>query len=278
VRFPAFKLALVTLALSVSGQVFASTSVPMAYCDGMVWLKVEVPGRKVPLNFLLDSGAGTSVVDLATARQLGLKLGPTQTVQGVHTQGVGYRVNAFVGKLVGLPVPESMLALDLSAVSRRCHQKLDGLLGADFFRGRAVEIDYANERIRLLARNEAGFIDGVMLPMMIRNDAMCIRVSVDGQPADWARVDTGCNSALQWVVSGANAEGFSKTSVATMSGSARHRSADVQLGSHQLRDVTIGIHTERIFAGEAGLLGNGILSRFKVTFDMDGRRLLLAAR
>jgi hypothetical protein len=278
VHFPAFKLVLAVIALSVSGQVCAATSVPIAYCDGMVWLKLEVPGRQAPLNFLLDSGAGSSVVDLATARQLGLELGPAQTVQGVHTRSVGYRVNSFPGKLAGFPVAERMLALDLSAVSRRCHQKIDGLLGADFFRGRAVEIDYANERIRLLARNEAGFTDGVLLPMVIRNDAMCIKVSVDGQPADWARVDTGCNSALQWVVSGANVRSFSKTSIATMSDSARHRSADVQLGSHQLRSVTIGIHTERIFAGEAGLLGNGILSRFKVTFDVDGRRLLLAAR
>jgi predicted aspartyl protease len=278
VRFPAYKLVLALLALSVSRQVFATTSVPVKYCDGMVWLKVEVPGKQTPLNFLLDSGAGSSVVDLATARQLGLKLGSTQTVQGVHTEGMGYRVNSFAGKLVGIPVPERMLALDLSAVSRRCHQKIDGLLGTDFFRGRTVEIDYANEKIRLLARNEARFAGGVLLPMVIRNDAMCIKVSIDGQPADWARVDTGCNSALEWVESGAIAPGFSKTSVATMSGSARHRSADVQLGSHQLRGVTIGVHTERIFAGEAGLLGNGILSRFKVTFDVDGRRLLVAAR
>jgi hypothetical protein len=114
--------------------------------------------------------------------------------------------------------------------------------------------------------------------MVIRNDAMCVRVSVDGQPADWARVDTGCNSALQWVVSSANARSFGQTSVATMSGSTQRRSADVQLGSQRFHDVTIGIHSKRIFAGEAGLLGNGILSRFKVAFDLDGRRLLLAAR
>jgi predicted aspartyl protease len=278
VRLPGFKLLLSVIALSVSGQVFAATNVPMAYCDGMVWLKVEVPGSQAPLNFLLDSGASSSVVDLNTARQLGLELGPKQSVQGVHTRSVGYRVNSFVGKLIGFPVPKRMLALDLSAVSRRCHQKIDGLLGADFFRGRVVEIDYANERIRLLVRNEMPVAYGEELPMVIRNDAMCVRVSVDGQRADWARVDTGCNSALQWVVSSANVRSLGKTSVAAMSGSARHRSADVQLGSHQLRDVTIGIHTERIFAGEAGLLGNGVLARFKVAFDVDGRRLLVAAR
>jgi predicted aspartyl protease len=39
-------------------------------------------GSGEPLNFLLDSGAGASVLDLTVARRLGLELGESQNVQG----------------------------------------------------------------------------------------------------------------------------------------------------------------------------------------------------
>src|SRR5207249_1202930 len=42
------------------------------YRDGLIWLKVDVIGKSEPLNFLLDSGAGISAIDLQTARNHGV--------------------------------------------------------------------------------------------------------------------------------------------------------------------------------------------------------------
>src|SRR5581483_6194499 len=53
----------------------AATEIPFTFRSGMIWLKVEAGGSAAPLAFLLDSGAGKSVLDLAAARRLGLKLG-----------------------------------------------------------------------------------------------------------------------------------------------------------------------------------------------------------
>src|SRR5271155_3558845 len=78
-----------------AGGLFASTPTPFQYRDGMIWVKVTVAGRTEPLNFLLDSGAGASVIDMATARRLGVKLGNRQTVLGVQGSGVAYRVEGF---------------------------------------------------------------------------------------------------------------------------------------------------------------------------------------
>jgi predicted aspartyl protease len=63
------------------------------YRDGLIWLKVDVTGKSEPLNFLLDLGAVISVIDLQTARSLGVHLGNRQIVQGVNGQGFAYRVN-----------------------------------------------------------------------------------------------------------------------------------------------------------------------------------------
>jgi hypothetical protein len=50
----------------------------------LIWLKVNIAGKSKPLNFLLDSGAGISAIDLRTARTLGVLLGSRQTVLGVR--------------------------------------------------------------------------------------------------------------------------------------------------------------------------------------------------
>src|SRR5207302_330123 len=69
------------------------------YRDGFLWLKVTVPQRSEPLHFLLDSGAASSILDLQTARQLGVKFGGSQAVQGVGSQSVARQVREFDARI-----------------------------------------------------------------------------------------------------------------------------------------------------------------------------------
>ncbi|MHA3773081.1 retropepsin-like aspartic protease [Verrucomicrobiota bacterium sgz303538] len=249
----------------------AAIEIPFELRDGVIWMKVAVPGKGATLDFVLDSGASDSVLDLQVARQLGVRFGAPQSVLGVHTQSVAYRVSDFNATAGGVHLPHSPLAMDLGPVSAACSRKIDGLLGADFFRGRIVEINFSQYKVRLLERGELNTGRCEILPMALRNDAMCVRVSVAGGPSAWMRVDTGCNTALQWVAN----------TSARRPGAASVRSiaTDIQLGSQRVAAVKTGVHTKSMFPGEAGLLGIGVLSKFSaVTFDMSGRRLLLAAR
>lgn len=256
----------------------AATPIPFQFRDGMVWLKVAVAGKSEPLNFLLDSGAGASVLDLAAARRLGIKLGRSQIVQGVDGRSVAYRVDDFAAHAAGVTIPSSLLAVDLSGPSRACHQRIDGLLGADFFRSRIVQVDFAAHTIRLLQRDEVNAAGCEVLPLTMRNDAFCARVSVNGNASEWMRLDTGCNTALEWVVTGNSAKKLGLTTLGLNPGSVREFHADVQLGSKRIAAVKTGVHTAQMFAGEAGLIGNGLLSRFTVTIDATKRRCLLRSR
>ena len=83
------------------------------YRDGLIWLKVDVAGKSKPLNFLLDSGAGVSAIDLQTARSLGVQLGNRQNAQGVNGQCFGYSVNDLQAVSSGILLPKSVLAIDL---------------------------------------------------------------------------------------------------------------------------------------------------------------------
>ncbi len=272
-----FPLAVLFLLTGV-GPLFAATSLPFQFQDGMIWLKVATAGQPEPLHFLLDSGAGASILDLSAARRLGVKLGRPQTVQGVYGRSVAYEVGKFEARVGAVAVPSKVLAFDLSGPSRGCHRRIDGLLGADFFRSHIVQIDFAAQTIRLLESREFNPVGGELLPLASRNDAWCARVSVDGNTAEWMRLDTGCNTALEWVATGTRAKKLAGTTVGLHSGSAREVSADVQLGAHRISAVKVGLHTRPMFAGESGLIGNRLLSRFVVTIDAAKKRCLLAAR
>lgn len=244
----------------------------------MICLKVVVAGRTEPLNFLLDSGAGTSVLDLAAARRLGLKLGQGEPVQGVNGRTLARRVDGFVGQIANVPIASSMLAVDLSGPSRCCHQRIDGLIGVDFFLNHIVQIDYAAQTIRLLQRNEVTTTGSEILPLTLCNDTLCARVSVAGNSPELLRVDTGCSTPLEWVVTGGKAKKLGVTTIGLNSGSMREFYIDVQLGATRVASVKTGIHTVQMFAGESGLIGNGLLSRFTVTMDAARRLCLLANR
>jgi hypothetical protein len=56
-------LAALLLPLSSRSEVLGE--IHSQYRDGLMWLKVDVTGKREPLNCLLDSGAGISVIVLA---------------------------------------------------------------------------------------------------------------------------------------------------------------------------------------------------------------------
>jgi len=91
------------------------------------------------------------------------------------------------------------------------------------------------------------------------------------------RVDTGCSSALQWVVSGRKtAAGNGGISVGLIELDIPATTTTVKLGSMTFDSVPTGLHRRPIFSGESGLLGNGLLTRFeRVTFDIKFGRLVL---
>lgn len=264
--------------LLVTSNLPAATQIPFQYRDGMIYLKIAVNGKSEPLNFLVDSGAGTSVLDLAAARRLGLKLDQPKTVQGVNGRALAYRVEGFNARAANIPIASSLLAVDLSGPSRCCHQRIDGLLGSDFFLDHIVQIDYAAESIYLLQRNEVNSSGSEVLPLTKCNDTFCVRVSVGGNASELLRVDTGCCTALEWVVTGVKAKKLGVTTIGLNSGSMHEFHTDVQLGATRITAVKTGVHTAQMFSGEAGLIGNGLLSRFIVTIDAAKRRCLLTSR
>ena len=270
------KVGFLCIALALFGciglQAAENGSFPFDYTDGLIWVKVSVAGST--LNFVLDSGASSSILSLQTARRLAIELGSPVQVQAVEGITTGYRVKSFEGTVGEIPLNKDILAMDLQVPSKACHRSIDGLIGQDFFRGRVVRIDFKARRVCLLESADASCCCA-SLPMRCQNDALCIPIGLNGQKPQWTRLDTGCDSALEWAVDIGKNKHKRISSVGLAGTSEDAISAEVQLGAERIRRVRTGVHEKRIFSGEAGLLGNGLLSKYCVTIDARKMRLLL---
>ena len=252
------------------------SELPIQFREGLLWAEVSVPQSNEPLHFLVDSGASASVVNLSTARRLGLKLGPKVTVTAVATTLTGHWPVKLSAQASGLELPDEYLALDLSKLSSACSRPVDGLIGADFFRGRIVEIDYAAHKLRVL--DVAPSVEATnAVPLEARPCGFRVAVNVNGGRSQWVRVDTGCATAFQWVTSKERADRCtSKLAVGLAELSIPQTMTGLRIGNHQIDTVPTGLHSKAIFPGESGLLGNSLLAQFGVVIiDAKSGRLFL---
>ena len=243
---------------------------PFEYRDGLIWVKIHSKG--FVLNFVLDSGAGSSVVSLETAQRLALKLGSAQRVQAVSSPTVAWRVKGFRSEEI--PLRSDPLAMNLRGVSQACCRPIDGVIGLEFFRGRIVQIDYKTHCLRFPEKpgTTCGLV--AILPLRWHPDSFCVPVSVEGSRPGWVRLDTGCDVGLHWVL-GSQGIGWKKSdSIAFSSGKKSAALVRLQFGNEKIDQVKTVFHREAIFAGESGLLGNGILSKYRVTIDSISNRVL----
>ena len=252
---------------------------PFEHRDGLLWVRVNIPQAAEPLDFLLDSGAGVSVIDLHAAKRFGLKLGQRVRVRGVGSSASGFWPQHLCVSAGGVELPKEYLAVDLTELSKAAGRGVDGLIGADFFKDRVVQIDFKNEKVRLLPA-AAETADTSVVKLKSSPGALLAAVHVNDSQAQWLRVDSGCASALQWVAGSSTKPGARDTvSIGLAPVSIPKGVTRVQLGTATFDSVPTGFHRRPIFPGEAGILGNGLLACFdRVTFDARTGRLLLEGR
>ncbi len=248
--------------------------------QGFLWIQVESSENGKTATFLLDSGAEQSIIDLQTAREWGLSFR-----KEVPVLGVGGVCQAFETDTVGLKFAEThfdrpLLAMDLKPISRRTGKRIEGLLGADFFEGRAIQLDYASGAVRILSGEFHPSGPAEVLAIRKNFGAYCVPVSVDGVSLPMVRIDTGCDGALHWShassVRAGELAGTKGASIGLSRGTGQTKRRGIALGRWELPPLPTVRHATPIFPGESGLLGNDVLRRFRVTLDLrETRRVLI---
>jgi hypothetical protein len=254
---------------SYSPQVF-----PFHFREGLIWVQVDVPHSTRPLIFLLDSGASVNVLNLSTARKLGVNLGGKLRIQGVNGAVTGYRSSGFSARVAKIPLLQDYVVVDLHKLSGVREESVDGLIGLDFFREKIVKVDFARRKIQLLDSAES---NQQIIPLKMVSGGFLLSASIDRNPCQWFRLDTGCASSLQWVTGKLQTGSqFGTVPLGLVKSGRLQTCTTVETGSVCFKEVPTTLHSKVLFTGEAGLIGNGLLSRYaSITIDAKSGRLLL---
>src|SRR5262245_34219481 len=114
----------------------------------LILLPVKVNDRG-PFEFILDTGAGTSLLSTELAKQLNIKV-----IGSKDGQSAGGKVSVLLAKLESLAVSETKLddvdvgIVDLSHIGKTVGAKIDGDLGYNFLKHFRVTINYRDSEIR----------------------------------------------------------------------------------------------------------------------------------
>ncbi len=144
---------LIATRASALAVVSASLTLPFYFSHKAIGRQVSLNGA--PLFALLDTGVDPSVIDLARARALGLKVETNDAGKG-DCFGEGAVPTVFTTRIVGLDAGGRQMrafdALDLSALAQSFGRPVDAILGASFLADKAVLIDYPAHTVTILRR------------------------------------------------------------------------------------------------------------------------------
>lgn len=232
--------------------------VPFRIERGLILLSPTLRGSVRPMNFILDSGAGVSVLAKNTAAELGIAFNRQERVRTITGVENAYRSGTVHFQLGGptnyFRFSSNPLVIDFSRESRTFGAAIDGLIGADFFAGRMIRIDFKRSRLRVSPAGKPG-IEAIRLPLSHGRDGMFVGLRVGALSLPRVRLDTGCARALCW----------SPPPGSRLRGSSNGKTlrTEVSFGPRFISNVDTDVYREPLFAGEDGLLGTELLSRFE---------------
>jgi predicted aspartyl protease len=238
-----------------------------------------------PFDFVLDTGAGTSLLVPAVAKSLKI-----ETSGAKEAQTAGGKVAVALGRVRSLSLGDCRLSdvevgmVDLSHIARTVGANIDGDLGYNFLRHFRLMIDYRANELRLhdprrFDYGGAGALTEV--PMRLAAAAkplILLDTFVDGHGPFQFALDTGTSTTA------ISAGLASRLSIrATAMGPATTGGAHVELGAGKVNSLQVGgakiqdlavvigpflaILSEAAGVALDGIIGYNFLRHYKVTID-----------
>lgn len=268
----------------------AGASIHFSYHLRHLYVPVQLPGVEGTRLFLLDSGAGMTVIDSVLAAEMALPAGGR--ISGI---GAGGATDFRMTRLPGLEVPgidfdeQTVVVYPIDrVVGRLTGRTIGGILGYDFLSRFAAVIDYGERFIALSDPDSFAVPAGeatVEAPLV--NNIFSLPAVVDGEAAGRFLLDTGANtSALRpgfleehGLLAGRRRARISITGAGGASDAFLVRLRSIEIGGHTLSGpvTAVGGGMEGVwsFGGIDGIVGNDLLERFTVILDYRGQRVAL---
>ncbi len=257
--------------------------------ENHIYVPVTVAGQE--RQWILDTGAGASVIDAAYAEELGL-----ERIEGnVMAMGAGGTVDATLVELPGLSVGDAELgermivALDVAALLRgRVGTEPAGILGYDFLARHVTRLDYAGRVVEFYDPDSFEYRgEGGEVPMKFERNIPAVQLAVEDSIVGWWRLDTGASFPVFHVPGVAEFGLAERTGVerpiAGVGGTKRGRLVrfdKVELAGYVVEDPVMVVPLDSIrgplaSAGYVGAMGGAVLRNFTLYLDYPGRRLFV---
>jgi predicted aspartyl protease len=262
--------------------------VPFEFVRNQIVVQVKIAGNG-PFSMLFDTDTDPSAIDLATARELGLKLGSKghQGTGGGAETNLVYPTSLPNVELGGVAAKEVFAAaIDLTKLSATFGKPIHGVLGYSFLKDRIFQIDYRAAQIRFYAespypgiQNAPSTVNRTVVPFRYEKEVLVDSVFVNDQKVR-ATLDTGGSNTFALTPEGVTTLGLTEE--------ARNAKAELSAGYNgQFESKTDTLKSVRIgslsvdsppvsfwFAGTGHdkkkyqlSVGNGFFKDYLVTFD-----------
>ncbi|HWY40081.1 MAG TPA: retropepsin-like aspartic protease [Chthoniobacterales bacterium] len=258
----------------------------------LILLPVQVNDRG-PFDFILDTGAGTSLLSTEVAKKLDIKV-----IGSKEGQSAGGNVSVSLAKVDSLTVAETKVEdvdvgiVDLSHIAKTIGAKIDGDLGYNFLKHFRVTIDYRDSLLRLDdPKRVDSFAHGAMteIPIRLANPAkplILVEIHANGRGPFQFAIDTGTSTTaiapelaqvlgVQTSPVGAGTTGGAP--VDFFAGSLQ----SFQLGRARIDNMAVVVAdfftmlNSAIGAKLDGIVGYNFLRNYKVVIDYPGETLTL---
>lgn len=268
------------------------TTVPFALEGNRPVIKVRINGRPEPLNFVLDTGSGISVISESTAKRL--KVRPV--TKGGFAKGIGGdgRFEIVYGFVREVGIGEIRIR-NVPVYIRRFHttsESIDGYIGLSLISKFLTTIDYGNQSFTLAKKETdvASFDKDLSLPLRLTSSGFLSgEVKLEGIENTFNFiVDTGASvSVISDEIAGLKAVSqFERGEKMRVIGSA---GITEDVPSFLLPRITFGRHSRESVAAialdldiineasgfqQAGILGGNFLRNYRLTFDFKNSKVI----
>jgi Aspartyl protease/PDZ domain len=271
-------------------------NIPFELTSNHIYMPVQLNESKETLWFILDTGAGVTVLEAGTVKRLGIAKEGKLPVGGAGEKTVeSSLISGMTFHLPGVEVRDQRAySIPLEPLFKREGRRIDGILGYDFISRFVVEIDYASRKITLYDHKNYNYTGkGEIIPVVIEGGSPYlmgkIQTAKDHEPLPFKMaIDTGSRLAL--TVNKPFHEKHQMTQIVKtrhapmgigVGGATKDvvgRIAALQIGSFNLPNVITGFTLDTKGSGadqdSDANLGGEILRRFTFTIDYERSRVI----
>ncbi len=284
----------------ISWQTHGQLTFPFEYFKQHIYISVTLDGKPGYI-FMLDSGANRNVLNLRTARKLGIQSGKLRQERNVgFGDGPIYTASRqYVdAEMDSIPIASEMSVMDLNQFELHFSHPTDGILGFPFLQRFVVKLDFQRKLLSMFPARQYVYRGlGVRVHLESRKGFVVIPVIIGSSRyvnhQAKVIVDTGSNVTLMLYEHYVHELNLESSLMHARAGKAYGLNGyyavdlgsihSLQIGDAEAHNVPVDYMQpgEEIHPGRdnVGSIGNGILQSFQaVIFDVPHRQIILEVK